>query len=487
MSPARPRFFLPATVLILLIGFGLRVWRLAGTSFWIDELFATFYIESPVGKFFKLLMKDGTQVPLYYMLTYFSPPDNDLLFRLTAIMAGLLGIAVLMWVVLRFYGDYDVALAAGVLLATNPFHILFSRTAHPYSMAFLETLLVAYFFLRLLQGHRSRLIWLGFLLSSMAAYLTHLFTLALPLTEYVILGLSLRDNRSLFRRWQIAQIVAFTPLVIWTVERLVQVQVGIGTAWIPAPHLGDIPLTLADMGIGYDTATTWHLLVPALIALALGLGASLLDTVRRPEVKGADLFWILLIVFTIMPAFVASYIHPAYVDRYFIVCLPAVVILMLRGWTRLFRANWQWMGLVGIVAVTGISYTLYMIHTENWERHNWEDAAAYIQANYQPGDGFANDTALWLLSLEHYYRGLPQDQKYLVLDEDAPPPPVDRLWIVYLNPNADVHRLGKMPEFDPFAPGQSALSDWLVARRDQVIDLREFNGVTVILVDLKQP
>jgi 4-amino-4-deoxy-L-arabinose transferase-like glycosyltransferase len=484
LQSARPRYFLPATVLILLVGFALRVWHIAATSFWIDELFATFYIESPVGKFLELLMKDGTQVPLYYMLTYFSPSDNDLLFRVSAIMAGLLAIPVMIWIIVRLYGDYQIALAGGVLLATNPFHIMFSRTAHPYSMAFLETLLVSYYFLKLLQGSRSRLIWLGFLLSSMAAYVTHLFALALPLTEYVILGLSLRENRSLFRRWQLAQIIAFIPLVIWTYERLVKVQVGIGTAWIPAPHLGDIPLTVADMGVGYDTTTTWYLLTPALIALALGLGASLVSVVRHPRAKIDDLYWVLLIVFTIMPAFLASYIHPAYVDRYFIVCLPAVVILMLMGWTRLFSSNWQWMALVGIVAVTGTSYTLYMIHTENWERHNWEDAAAYIRANYQPGDGFANDTALWLLCLEHYYQGIPEDQKYLVLDEEAPPPPVDRLWIVYLNPNADVHRLGKMPEFDPFAPDQSALSDWLVARRDQVVDLREFNGVTVILIDL---
>ena len=44
-----------------------------------------------------------------------------------------------------------------------------------------------------------------------------------------------------------------------------------------------------------------------------------------------------------------------------------------------------------------------------------------------------------------------------------------------------------MPEFDPFRPGQTALGDWLLAHRDQVVDLHEFNGVTVILVDLNHP
>ncbi len=481
MPSTRPRYFLPATVLILLVGFGLRIGHLAGTSFWIDELWAAFYIESPVGKFFKLLMKDGTQVPLYYMLTYLSPPDNDLLFRLTAIVAGLLTIPLMIWVVFRLYGDYHVALAAGVLLATNPFHILYSRTAHPYSLACLEALLVSYYFLQLRQGNRSKLIWLGFVLSSMAAYVTHLFTLALPLTEYVMLGFSLHDNRSLFRRWQLAQIIAFIPLVLWTYLRLVEVQVGFGTAWIPAPHLSDLPLTLANLGVGYNRVTSWRFFTPALIALALGLGASLLDAARKSQAKSAGFFWMLLIVFTIMPAFVASLLHPAYVDRYFIVCLPAIVILMLRGWTKLFRANWQWMTMVGIVAITGMSYAMYMIHTEKWEIQNWKDAAAYIQANYQPGDGFANDTALWLLCIEHYYQGsFPQDQAYPVLAEDAPPP-VDRLWIVYLDLP---QHLSEIADLDSLTPGQSALSDWLFVHRDQVIDLRAFNGVTVFLVDL---
>jgi hypothetical protein len=62
-----------------------------------------------------------------------------------------------------------------------------------------------------------------------------------------------------------------------------------------------------------------------------------------------------------------------------------------------------------------------------------------------------------------------------------------RLWVVYRNPNEDVHRMGEMPDFDPFDPTLSDMGKWLSTRRDQVIEQRVYNGVRVLLLDPQQP
>ena len=55
--------------------------------------------------------------------------------------------------------------------------------------------------------------------------------------------------------------------------------------------------------------------------------------------------------------------------------------------------------------------------------------------------------------------------------------------MVYRNPNEDVHRLGLMPDFDPFDPRLSAMGEWLSAYRPQVLEIQTFNGMKVLLLD----
>jgi hypothetical protein len=61
-------------------------------------------------------------------------------------------------------------------------------------------------------------------------------------------------------------------------------------------------------------------------------------------------------------------------------------------------------------------------------------------------------------------------------------PPVTRLWAVYSNP--DKLCWGAMPNRDPFDAAGFPMGDWLIRRRDQIVARRDFNGVTVFLVDV---
>ncbi len=485
MPSTRPRYFLPATLLILLAGFVLRVWGAAHNSLWLDEILAYRYADVPVEKLIHILLVNGAQVPLYFILQFLFPTDNDLLLRLPSLLFGLIGIALIIGVAYDLYRNANLALAAGGLLAANPYHILYSRTARPYALVFVVALLVSFFFLKLLRGQRTRSIWIGFLLASAAAYLTHFYTLMLPLAEFILLGIygsPSREDRRFFWRWCGAQVLASLPLVYWMFRRLNTSEVAIGVTWIPNPTLQDIPLALANLGVGYDHTTLWYF-IPALIALMIGLLFGAVYALRH-RANPADLWWLLLITATILPSFLVSLLHPIFLDRYLMICLPAVLLLMLRGWTLLPRRVWTY-ALVGLVTLTGVIHVAHKIDIDDYTRQEWRAVAPYIAQRYQAGDTFLDDNPFALICAEYYYPRPAEisDHTVSLLDLRAGTP-TSRLWVVYLNPREDIHRQGKMPEFDPFQPGQSEISDWLIDHRDQVIDLREFGGVTVLLVDL---
>ncbi len=152
MPSTRPRYFLPATLLILLAGFVLRVWGTTHNSLWIDEILTFRYVNTPVKTFIDLMLANGAQVPLYFGLQYLFPSNNDLMLRLPSLLFGLIGIALIIAVTYDLYRNAPLALAAGALLAANPYHILYSRTARPYALVFVVALLVSFFFLKLLRG-----------------------------------------------------------------------------------------------------------------------------------------------------------------------------------------------------------------------------------------------------------------------------------------------------------------------------------------------
>ena len=433
MTSARPRYFLPASLLILLVGFVLRVWGTAHNSLWIDEIWTSWYLRTPAGDFFHVLL--NAQVPLFYVLQYLFPSNNDWMLRLPSLLYGLFGIALLIAVTYDLYRDADLALAAGVLLAANPYHILYSRMARPYALVFIEALLTSYFFLKLMRGQRTHAIWLGFLLASAAAYLTHYFALALPFAEYIFIGIYRSDshkNRRFFWNWIAVQILAALPFAAWTLRRFISGQAGPGTGWIPDTTLQDIPLALASLGVGYDNMTLWYF-IPALIALAVGLVFGAVYTLRRRG-HPAECMWLLLIATTVLPPFLVSMVHPIFADRYLMVCLPAVLLLMLRGWT-LLPGRVGTFGLVGVVALTGVIHVAQNIDSGTYTIQDWRAAAHYIAQQYQPGDTFVDDNPFALPCIEYYYPRPTdiQDHKIAITNETATDSLPSRLWFVYFD------------------------------------------------------
>lgn len=482
----RPRYFTIGAIAVLAVGLMLRLWHLGVASLWTDEAMTAYRAQAPFRQSLNSIMAAGNQGPLYFWSLRLFPNSTETLLRLPSVLAGLAGIALLMAVVVKFYHDYEMALWAGALLAVNPFHIVLSRTARPYALLFLLGLLVSTFFLLLLRGHRTRSIWIGFTLSSMFAYSTHFTAVALPAAQYVMFGFMLRDNYKLFRRWIAAQFVAAVPALIW-VYAVLHRPMGIKSEWIPRPALRDIPLTLWNLMLGYDGVFKW-IMVPGLVIATLGLAFGLGYAISERKKNRRELYWFWLIVIALLPVFVASrFIISIYVDRYFTVLLPGILLLMMAGWMRFSRQLFR-LSMIFLI-LTGTYTILFSFYHGTYRRDDWRGVADYVAERYQPGDTILLERDNTVEVFTHYYNAdptAPKDPAIVMLSATPDTAQIEqtsrRIWVVYRNPNEDVHRMGEMPDFNPFNPKLAAMGQWLSTRENELVERRSFNGVKILLI-----
>src|SRR5580693_6829354 len=141
-SPVHPfaAFGRKAILLVLILTFlalSLRVYRLAGQSFWIDEVYSVFTAQSPFEQIYNNSTKLSNSLPTYFLLLKLVLPDGntDIEYnaRLLSALAGALSVPVFIGLVYCWRRHTGVALLAGLLLAVNPLHIWYSQEARPYS------------------------------------------------------------------------------------------------------------------------------------------------------------------------------------------------------------------------------------------------------------------------------------------------------------------------------------------------------------------
>src|SRR4051794_24532577 len=133
---ARPRFrafVLVGTVVAVAAGVALRAW--SSSDLWLDEALSVNIARLPLGDMVDALRRDG-HPPLYYLLLHawsaaFGHGDEAV-----RSLSGVCSVATLplLWLAARRYAGRDAALAALVLLATNPFAIRYATEARMYAL-----------------------------------------------------------------------------------------------------------------------------------------------------------------------------------------------------------------------------------------------------------------------------------------------------------------------------------------------------------------
>jgi mannosyltransferase len=166
-------------VVILLLGFGLRLYELDGKALWYDELGTALYTST--GNSLLEVVRQPLQVPvipappIYFISTYCLRlvSQGNLVLRLPSVFFGVLAICAIYALGKALLGRRQ-GLVAAFLLSISAFHIRYSQEARYYALLMLLGTLSLYFFYRGLRRNDVRS-WSGYVVSSTLAAYTHLF------------------------------------------------------------------------------------------------------------------------------------------------------------------------------------------------------------------------------------------------------------------------------------------------------------------------
>lgn len=384
--PARKDRFLLATLLshgapFLLVALVavLASLRIAGKGLWHDEAFTLAVASSDGETFWRSVTGEESFAGLYYLMIRLLPPlwENEASLRAPSIVFAVLAAITLYFLARRLFGVW-VAAVSVLLLSVDFFFIRYAQEARAYSLAlWLITLATLILVDAVERPTWAR--WLGYgALGALAAY-AHFFS-ALVLVGHLV---SLLLHRRLVSWKKVAVAMGSTVLLVLPL-----------TAALLSTNSGGRPL-LAQTSISDllgDLAGIAPTRSGVLQALIFGLCGVVVVVIylrqRRQNAEPARLWhYELLLCWVLVPialGAVISLMWPIFVTRYFIVILPALVMIVAVGLTAMRPAAQA--ALLVVVLVIGAK-GLGMYYEQNHkEGENWRGLVAHIANEAQSGD-----------------------------------------------------------------------------------------------------
>jgi mannosyltransferase len=319
-----------------------------GMSFWLDEGLSVGIASHPFTDIPGLLRQDGSP-PLYYLVLHvwmLAFGSSEEAVRALSLLFGLATIPLAFWSAGSLFGR-RAAWAAATLAATSGSLAYYSREARMYTLVSLLALLALTAFVHAFAFGRRR--WLPVLVLSLVGLLyTHNWGL------YLALGLAAgtavvmaaagpeRRRRVLVDGFLVAgaTALAYAP---W-VPTLVAQAATTGAPWSRPPDLGSL-VGVIGWVVDHDGIVIAFALVglPAVVVLARRwrAGGEALAAVALAAVLGVSM----------VSAWVASLVEPAWASRYFTMFVPAVVLLMALGLAREGRRGLWALGLVAFLGL----------------------------------------------------------------------------------------------------------------------------------------
>jgi mannosyltransferase len=416
-----------STLLLVALGFALRLYALASESLWFDELLQLDIAQGPLAGILPQLPRH-TAVPLDYIISHFwiLLGRQDDWVRLPAVIFGTLTLPVAFQLGRRLLGRTD-GLLLMALLAISPFHIRYSQEARPYALVVLGIMLAVYAFWQFRASRRRRylvMLQIGVLIFALA----HLFAIVIfvPLLFWAAADLIFGMERKRVVRSLIALagtgVVALVMLLAlgygsalyystlefgkavtepqkFTVEAEQKPNRGAG------PELNENFFKteiFGSLGAGDSDPVLW------LFNGLAGLGLLYLLTRKRYDLSLLLSLWLVLPMVAIV-AFLL-YRGTFFAPRYIISTLPAYLLLLTAGilalprWLKCAEPGWVSRGaLIGlsgaVLLISGVA--AYQLLTEQ-KNEDWRLVARFLTQNAWPDDAVivanAESTMNWYYS-----------------------------------------------------------------------------------------
>lgn len=409
-------------VLIVLLGFGLRLHNLDSMSFWLDEGLTPLRSGYSVTRILdnRITIQEGltkdTHPPLYYILIHFSRfllGESDFAYRFPSAVAGVLLIPVVFQLSRRIDGS-PVAVAAAGLAAINPLQIWYAQEARMYTLLVLLAAIATLALWRALsEGFAIRWLFVYIVFAGLAVY-TH-YTALFLLCAHCIFWFWLlwrRGHRRLLIGSAILGLLIIMPLVLVIYPRIFT---GAETGYSYVSPL----ILLQDVVRGFSTAAVdFQLIGIKLVVLATGL--LLVLGLFGPQRQGVSrslrcTFLLTYLLSAVVGLMLGSLIKPMYTGvRHIMVGSPAFVLLVSgslpllnniarRLWSRPHRAVVPVVGF-GVLLVGPALSLNNVYHNPDYAKDDMRTLIREIDKRAGEGDLVLYNDAVRLPLQWHYQR-----------------------------------------------------------------------------------
>jgi mannosyltransferase len=335
-----PSWISMGAVLVVLIAISayMRTRYISG-QFWMDEALSVGISSHSLAAIPGVLRHDGSP-PLYYLLLHvwmsiFGSSESAT--HAMSLLFALLTIPAAMWAGWSLFGKRAGVMAA-ILFAFSSFLTDYSQETRMYALMGLLGLLATAAFLHAFVFRRRKYLILFAICQALMLY-THawgIFFGAGAVLALIPAFVVSDDRRGLVRDAVFAFVGAGILFLPWLPNFIWQAQ-HTAAPWDSSPRFG-APVQLSRDLLGGDRVT-----VALLIAAVIGLVELGTRSLRRTREAVATWTLIALPFATLLLAWIASQVTPAWVSRYFAPILGAVLLLAALGCAR--------SGIVGIVAI----------------------------------------------------------------------------------------------------------------------------------------
>lgn len=321
---------------ILSVGLSLRLYRIDRQGLWYDELHSIIPTNPDKSLVSVIEYCKNDQPPAFFLILYFWYkvfPYNEASGKVLCAIIGVLGI-VSMYFLGKEVEGRNAGLAVSFLTAGNIYHVYYSQELRFYGLLFLTTCLSFLYFIRFIKLPTVRNLLFFAITTSLLLY-THYFGLVVALTQaiiFLIIGLVYRRGIRFFLKGLACAAIVFLAFLPWIPTIMQDLQ--IESFWVEDPG----PLFFIEYfqryftgwwGLSFKYILNWTFFL-LLLYFFWTLGRRVKN---RQSIEMDHLVLIGWGVLTLLiPYLYTVYRMPMLLDRYTIITLPALLLLIALGW-----------------------------------------------------------------------------------------------------------------------------------------------------------
>ena len=389
---------------LLLIAYLLCSFSLDTQSFWLDEVYAFYFIDHPLRETARLILSPKHNGPLYFALLWGWHQlvgGSDFAIRYFSDLCFVLTGAVLWQLARHWFGERVAGLTA-LLWAISPNAIWFGQEAKMYALHMLLASLSTLLLIRAARGVAWTR-WLAYGVTINLLGYSHFFGGFTIIAQGVLLLATSRRRARLAYLFTMAVMALFyQPVVLFVLRILPHFQLRDNSkGFLPLHYM------LQSMAAEY-TLRISHLYVehplPLWVSLIILLTLGLAEAWRRGWRRG---LWVTgLLTLPTLIFYPVSFKIPVFSARYLSASFP-IFLLTLALSLAWFRRHSRLLAggvLLGMVVVAGWS-NLRILTNPIYQRSDWRGAANYLSTHVHRDDAIVCFADYVYRALNRYYNG----------------------------------------------------------------------------------